>query len=69
MGQNVFETPYILSILVIPLHSQDNLKNIAMVRSRLFYCYLLYFLNWTCVSFVVVVVTYECISLLSILLK
>ena len=52
----MFKTPYTLSVLVIPLYSPDNLKNIAMVLSRLFYCYLFY-LNWTCVSCVVLVVT------------
>ena len=54
----MFKTPYTLSIFVIPLYSPDNLgQNSTMVLSRLFYCYLFYFLNCTCVSFVVLVVT------------
>ena len=52
----MFKKTYIFSILLIPLHSQDNLENSAMVLSRLFYCYLFY-LNWTCVSFVVLLAT------------
>ena len=51
----MFKQTYILGVLVIPLNLYSPDKNSAMVLSRLFYCYLFY-LNWTCVSFVVLVV-------------
>ena len=41
---------------MIPLYSPENLKNSVIVLSHIFYYYLFY-LNWTCVSVVALVVT------------